>query len=41
MTEKEVTDYLWTKSTEIEPRNVDPSQKKKLSVKEAKSVYLE
>lgn len=27
-----MTDYLWTKSIEIEPRNIDSSQKKKLSV---------
>lgn len=30
--EKEVTDYLWTKSIEIEPKNANPNQKKKLSV---------
>ena len=39
--EKEVTDYLWTKSIEIEPRNADPSQKKKLSVRRGACEFLD
>lgn len=31
--EKDVTDYLWSKSTEIEPRNADAAQKKKITVR--------
>ncbi len=34
MNEREVTDYLWAKSSEIEPRNAesDPALKKRITV---------
>jgi hypothetical protein len=32
MDEKEVTDYLWSKSVEIEPRTVDAAIKRKIQV---------
>lgn len=30
--DKEITDYLWEKSIEIEPKGADPALKKKITV---------
>ena len=33
MSQKEIKDYLWNKSTEIEPKGNDPAIKKKIAVR--------
>jgi len=32
-TDKEITDYKWARSVDIEPRNPDPAQKKRMAVR--------
>jgi len=38
MSDKEITDYLWDRSIEIEPRNPDPAQKKRMAVRNGEEI---